>query len=156
MHGLASSHLVFARIHAWQAFSVRFRIGSPCVTLACAARCRLRRSLPTSARHVVIQAHGTYARLKPLPHSGHLCKRSLLSKSRQSRTRQRTAAGQVLTGLEMAVEMVSPLVAAVTKITIMSCFWLLLRTASGNKLVGRRRGFISRVHGGQVLRSPDG
>jgi len=46
LQGLSSSHLVFDRMHAWQAFSVLLRITrSPCSAFSCEARWRLSKSL---------------------------------------------------------------------------------------------------------------
>jgi hypothetical protein len=46
LQGLSSSHLVFDRIQAWQAFSVLLRIArSPCSAFSCEARWRLSKSL---------------------------------------------------------------------------------------------------------------
>jgi hypothetical protein len=46
LQGLSSSHLVFDRIQAWQAFSVLLRIvRSPCSAFSCEARWRLSKSL---------------------------------------------------------------------------------------------------------------
>lgn len=56
----------------------------------------------------------TYARLKPLPHSGHLCERSLLSRIGQTHIRPLLMHKALLTGLEMPVQMISALVAPIT------------------------------------------
>lgn len=46
LQGLSSSHFVFDRIQAWQAFSVLLRmVRSPCSAFSCEARWRLSKSL---------------------------------------------------------------------------------------------------------------
>ena len=55
LQGLSSSHLVFDRMHAWQAFSVLLRITrSPCSAFSCEARWRLSKSLDQNVSQVLL------------------------------------------------------------------------------------------------------
>jgi len=63
LQGLSSSHLVFDRIQAWQAFSVLLRITrSPCSAFSCEARWRLSKSLGQNV------SQASFLRVCKIPH----------------------------------------------------------------------------------------
>lgn len=72
LQGLSSSHLVFDRIHAWQAFSVLLRITrSPCSAFSCEARWRLSKSLNQNV------SQASSLRVYAIPHALALLRQAL-------------------------------------------------------------------------------